>query len=195
MLLRTLPQAEGRGLESKSICESKGIRVLAETRHDEHGRPLRSVRVSEERQTHLIMNGDINGNKRLFGGRLLEWIDQAAAITAMRHSGMLITTASIDNLQFLAGATVGELLVIEAKLTYVGKTSMEIRVDTYIEERANGIKRPINKAYLTEVCIDDAGKPVMVPYGISVNTEEERIEYEGAIKRLALRKDRRQKGI
>jgi acyl-CoA hydrolase len=140
------------------------------------------------------MYADINGYGRLFGGRLMEWIDEVAGLAAVRHCRHMVTTAAVDNLQFKRAATLGEIVVLIAKVTYVGHTSVEVRVDTYVEDVESGVRRPINRAYLTEVCIDENGRPVPVEYGLTPETPGEEAEYEGAKRRIALRKTRRQEG-
>ena len=72
---------------------------------------------------------------------------------------------------------------------------MEVRVDVYFEDRETGTRRMINRAYFTEVCIDEKGHPVPVPYGIEPETESEKAEYEGALKRIEMRKLRRSEGF
>ncbi|WFR57765.1 acyl-CoA thioesterase [Anaerocolumna sp. AGMB13025] len=143
-------------------------------------------------QIQLLMPRHINGNGRLFGGKLLEWIDIVGGVAARRHSGCNVITAAIDNLQFKEGAYVNDTLVLIGRITYVGNTSMEVRVDTYVEE-LSGIRRPINRAYMVYVALDSEGKPVRVPRLI-IETENQRGEWEGALKRNELRKIRREEG-
>lgn len=138
---------------------------------------------------------DINGGGRLFGGRLMMWMDEIAGVAAMRHCGGLVTTAAVDNLQFKKGAGVDDIIVITAHLTYVGRTSMEVRVDVYVEERATGRRIPINRAYFTEVCVDREGVPQPVIYGLTVKTPGEQAEWDGAEKRIEMRKRRRIEGF
>ena len=90
-------------------------------------------RVSDSRttQVQIIMERDINGASRLFGGQLLEWIDVVAAVVARRHCQQEVTTAAIDNLQFRAPAQLGSTLCLVGQLTHVGRTSMEVRVDSF----------------------------------------------------------------
>ncbi len=88
---------------------------------------------SRTEQVQILMPGQINGQYRLFGGHLMEWIDVVAAVVARRHSGYEVTTACVDNLQFKAPAFVNDTIILVGKMTYVGKTSMEVRVDTYVE--------------------------------------------------------------
>ena len=156
---------------------------------------LRPVSYSVNQWSRIMQYEDMNGAGRLFGGRLMEWIDEVAGIAAIRHSGHDVTTACIDNLQFKAGVFLGDLLIIISRVTYVGNTSMEVRVDSYIEDIPTGMRRPVNRAYVTEVCIDEAGHPVPVPYGLEITSESEKAEYEGAKRRIAMRKQRRQEGF
>jgi len=118
----------------------------------------------------------------------MEWIDTTAGVTAMRHSGIVVTTAAVDHLEFKNGAYLGDILVIIGKVVYVGNTSIDVRVDTYVEDVKTGLRRPINRAYLTEVCVDKDGKPVPVPYGLTLSNESEKAEFEIAKKRRESRK-------
>ena len=97
--------------------------------------------------------------------------------------------------KFKKGAYINDIVVLIAKVTYVGNTSMEVRVDTYAEEKATGIRTAINHAYLTLVHIDDEGKPKPIQYGLKCETLNERAEWEGAKKRIAIRKQRRLEGF
>jgi acyl-CoA hydrolase len=72
---------------------------------------------------------------------------------------------------------------------------MEVRVDTYVEDRKTGLRHVINRAYLTEVCLDDDEKPITIPYGLKIETECQKAEWEGALKRIAMRKKRRAEGF
>ncbi len=100
-------------------------------------RPEKSIDASRTEQIHMLRYEDINGECRLFGGKLISWIDEVAAAVARRHAGIQVTTAAIDNLQFKNPAFLDDLLIIVGYATYVGNTSMEIRVDTYVESRWN----------------------------------------------------------
>lgn len=156
-------------------------------------RPNKSIADSVTEQIHLLRYEDINGENRLFGGKLVSWIDEVASTTAKRHTGMRVTTASIDNLQFKNPAFLDQLIVIMGRITYVGNTSMEVRVDTYLES-LDGIRRPINRAYLTIVALDKHTKACPIPYGIEIETEMQQAEWDNALKRIALRKQRHLEG-
>lgn len=157
-------------------------------------RPLKSVETSRTEQIHLLRYEDINGENRLFGGKLVSWIDEVGGIVAKRHCGIRVTTASIDNLRFKQPAHLDDLIVIIGYVTYVGNTSMEVRVDTYLEE-LDGTRRPINRAYLTLVAINDDSIPCQIPFGIKLETEAQKGDLEGAIKRIELRKQRAKEGF
>lgn len=144
-------------------------------------------------QVQILMPSHINGSDRLFGGQLVEWIDVVAAVVARRHSERNVTTAAIDNLQFKAGAFINNTLVLVGRITYVGNTSMEVRVDTYVED-LSGIRKVVNRAYLVLVALDEDGAPTEVPK-IIVETESERAEWEAGKKRRALRHRRRKEGF
>lgn len=157
----------------------------------EHEKGVKAVSESVGKWSKIINYEDLNAFGRLFGGRLMEWIDEASVLTAMRHSGTNVITASVDNLQFKEGAYLGEIVVLISKITYVGRSSIEVRTDTYVEYPESGLRKLINRAYLTEVCVDNDGRPVPVPYGLKLETDEEKAEYEDTKRRIAMRRQRR----
>lgn len=144
-------------------------------------------------QIQIVLSGYINGQKRLFGGKIMEWIDVVAGVVARRHSGYDVTTAAVDNLQFKAPAKLNSTVILIGKITYVGNTSMEVKVTTYVEE-LNGERKLINIAYLVLVAIDDNNKPVKVP-PLILETQEEKQEWEAGKKRNELRKQRRKENF
>lgn len=147
------------------------------------------VKDSYTEQVQILTQGSLNGYNRLFGGQLMEWIDVVAAVVARRHSGRNVTTAVVDTLQFKDAAYANDMLVLTGKITYVGKTSMEVCVRSYVEAM-DGSKKPVNTAYVVMVALDKNENPVEVPRLI-LETEEERRDWEAAEKRHALRKTRR----
>ena len=94
----------------------------------------------------MIRYENINPTGRLFGGQLVSWIDEVAGACAMRHTGLHVTTASIDNLTFKRGAYLADRLVLLARMTFVGRSSCEVRVDSYIEDK-EGFRHTINRAF------------------------------------------------
>ena len=152
----------------------------------------KTIEESKTEQVYIVRSMHINGYGRLFGGQLLQWIDELAGIVCRRHSGMGVTTASIDNLHFKKAAYQNDMIVLVGKLSYVGRTSMEVRVDTFIEDE-QGVRTNINRAYVVMVAIDPEGKPVPVP-GISIENAAEEMEWQGGEKRYYLRKARSLEG-
>ncbi len=152
---------------------------------------IKPKRVSESKTelVQIILFEHLNGYNRLFGGKLVEWIDVVAAVVARRHSNRNVTTASIDNLQFKEPAYINDTVVLRGCMTYTGNTSMEVRVDTFVE-KINGERTLINRAYLVLVALDENEKPVQVPKLI-LETEEEKAEWQAGIRRNELRKQRR----
>ncbi|MBE6479077.1 MAG: acyl-CoA thioesterase [Olsenella sp.] len=159
--------------------------------------PKGSKRVADSltASTFILQHKDINGENRLFGGRLMEWIDTTAGIAARRHCGASITTACVDSLVFRHPAYLNDVVYVCARLTHVGRTSMEVRVDVYVEDCATGERNAINTAYLTEVCVDAHGTPQPVEFGLELVSDEERREWEDAEKRIAIRKQRDAEGF
>lgn len=149
----------------------------------------RKVSDSYTEQVQMITSQDLNGYGRLFGGRLMEWIDVVAGIVARRHSGHNVTTAMVDTLCFRAPAYPNDTLVLAGQVTWVGNTSMEVCVRTMVEDY-DGEKRTINKAYLVLVALDENERPARVPRLILEN-EEQRMEWELGERRQQLRNERR----
>ena len=153
-------------------------------------RPAKTVAESRTEQVQILLPEHINGYNRLFGGQLMQWIDVDAAVVARRHSNCNVTTVSIDNLHFKAAAHVNDTIVLFGQITYVGRTSMEVRVQTFVENM-DGVRKLINRAYLVMVALDENEQPTPVP-GILPETMEEKFEFEAGSKRNALRKQRRE---
>ena len=155
----------------------------------------REKRVSESRteQIQIVMPAHINGYGRLFGGQLMQWIDVVAAVCARRHANRTITTVSVDNLHFKAAAHIEDLVVLIGQVTYVGNTSMEVRVDTFVEQ-IDGVKNLVNQAYFVMVALDENERPTTVP-GLILETEEERAEWEAGQRRSNLRRQRRREQV
>ena len=143
----------------------------------------------------IVQSKDINGQNRLFGGRLMEWIDETAALAAMRHCGGLVTTCAVDQLVFEHGAMLNQVVVLKSRVTYVGNTSIEVRVDTFVEDLETGDHFSINHAYLVFVHVDDEGKPIPIRYGLKIASDSEQEEWDNAQIRSTLRKERKQCNI
>lgn len=154
----------------------------------------RCVSDSQVETVHMIRPNHMNAAGRLFGGMLMQWLDEVAGLVAKRHTRSNVITASVDNLRFIHGAYQGEMVVIIGKVTYVGNTSLEVRVDTYTENLDDGMRHPINRAYFTMVALDENGKPKRVPR-LALTTESERAEWQAAEKRREMRMKRKAEGF
>ncbi|MHB1453574.1 MAG: acyl-CoA thioesterase [Saccharofermentanales bacterium] len=133
----------------------------------------------------IIMASHCNGIHRLFGGQLLSWIDVVAAVEAKRHARSGVTLKMVDNLTFLSPAFMDETVALEAAITWSGRTSMEIMVNTYVE-KVDGSRTLINKAFLVFVAIDDDGNPIPVRPFVPATPEQE-AEMRSAIERRRIR--------
>ena len=148
----------------------------------------KTVDDSRAETVHLVRPNHLNGANRLFGGILMQWIDEVAGVVAKKHSMCNVTTASVDNLTFLQGAYQGDLVVITGQLTWVGASSMEVCVDTYVENR-QGERHRINNAHFMMVALDDEDKPVKVP-GLILQTEDEHLAWSHGEERRRIRMQR-----
>ncbi len=151
------------------------------------------VRDSYAEQVQVLTQANINGYNRLFGGQLMEWIDIVAAVVARRHSGKNVTTAVVDTLTFNAPAHPNDTVIICGHLTHVGHTSMEVCVRSYVEN-LDGSRQLINTAYLVMVALDENEQPAPVPE-LLIESYEEQLEWEAAVKRRTLRKQRKQENF
>ena len=153
----------------------------------------KTVDDSRVETVHIVRPNHLNGANRLFGGILMQWIDEVAGIVAKRHSMTNVTTAAVDDLTFLRGAYQNDMVVIKGKITWVGTTSMEVCVDTYVEN-VNKERQWINNAYFVMVALDENDKPVKVPR-LALQTEEERRTWEIADERRRLWNQRRKTSL
>ncbi len=140
-------------------------------------------------QIQIVMPSHINGYGRLFGGQLMEWIDVVAAVVARRHANSEVTTVCIDNLNFKEPAYANETIILIGRLSYVGRTSMEVRVDTYVESLV-GKRTLVNTAYLVMVALDGKERPMEVPE-LELVSESEKAEWEAGRRRSEIRRQRR----
>ena len=153
----------------------------------------KTVDASRAETIHIVRPNHLNGANRLFGGILMQWIDEVAGIVAKRHCQGNVTTAAVDNLVFLHGAYQNDLIVIKGKLTWVGTSSMEVCVDTYVETLA-GQRDRINNAHFIMVAVDENGVPMQVPRLI-LQTEDEELAWRHGEERRAIRAERKRKKL
>ena len=141
--------------------------------------PARAPSASRVEMTELVLPGDANALGTIFGGKVMQWIDVAASVCGMRHSGGNVVTASIDGLQFLTPIHVGEIVTLRASVNFVGRTSMEIGVRVDAENSRTAERRYTTKAYLTFVAVGTDGRPRPIP-PLALESEEERRRHEDA---------------
>ena len=135
--------------------------------------------------TDLVLPSETNHLSHLFGGALLAQMDSAAYITARRHSRRIAVTASVNHVAFNTAIPLGSVVTIEASVSRAFKTSMEIFIDVFIEDRISGVRTKANEAIYTFVAVDDTRTPVEVPEMIP-ETELEKSRYEAALRRKQL---------
>mgnify|MGYP004475092035 FL=1 len=176
---------------------SKSCAIIKELKKKKRGvfMEVESRKVSESivETVHMVRPQHLNAAERLFGGELMQWIDEVAGMVGKRHARKNVITASVDNLRFLRGAYLKDTVVIIGKVTYVGTTSMEVKVDTYVEA-LNGERTPINHAFFTMVALDENDKPTAVPR-LELETEEEKEEWVKGEKRRQIRMMRKEEGL
>lgn len=135
--------------------------------------------------TDLVLPSETNPLNNLFGGELLARMDRAASIAARRHSRRITVTASVNHVAFNRSIPLGSVVTIEAKVSRSFKSSMEIFIDVWLEDRESGIRTKANEAIYTFVAVDDTGRPVEVP-PIVPETEEEQQRFDAALRRKQL---------
>lgn len=134
----------------------------------------------------LVLPNDTNTLNNLMGGRLLHWMDIAAAISAQKHCNRIVVTASVDNVSFKQPIKLGDVVTIEAMVTRAFNTSVEVRLDIWAQNIPSGTKVKSNEAYYTFVALDDEGNKVAVPELVP-ETAEETALFDSALRRRQLR--------
>lgn len=137
-------------------------------------------------KTELVLPNDTNTLDNLMGGRLMHWMDVVSAIAAQKHSNRIVVTASVDNVSFRQPIRLGNVVTLKAKVTRSFNSSMEVHIKVSAEDVPSGEGFESNEAFFTFVAVDQSGRPIDVPELIP-ETEEERLLYEGALRRRQLR--------
>lgn len=144
-------------------------------------KPSQSVTIN----TEVVLPNDSNHVGNLFGGKLMQWVDITAAISAQRHCGRVVVTASINHVSFDNPIKQNSVVTLEAKVSRAFNTSMEVIVDVHVENTVTGEKTKCNEAILTFVAIDQNGAPLPVP-PLEPETEQEKKHFAGALRRRQL---------
>ena len=135
--------------------------------------------------TEMVLPNDTNNLDNLMGGRLLHWMDIAAAISSSRHCGRIVVTASVNNVSFDKPIPRGSIVTLEAKVSRAFTSSMEVFVDVWMEHRTIGERQKCNEAIYTFVAVDQLGKPIEIP-AIIPESEQEKTRFDGALRRRQL---------
>ncbi len=136
--------------------------------------------------SELVLPNDTNTLGNLMGGRLMHWMDIAAAVSAMKHCNCPVVTASVDNVSFANPIKLGNLLTIESRVTRAFNSSMEVYLKVWGEDLSAQYRYLSNEAYLTFVALDPNGRPRTVPE-LEPQTEDEQKMWEGALRRRQIR--------
>ncbi len=136
--------------------------------------------------TELVLPNDTNNFGNLMGGRLMYWMDIAAALAAMKHCAAPVVTASVDNISFETPIKIGNVVHIEAKVTRAFNSSMEIHMNVWGEDAIQQYRYKSNEAYYTFVALDPNGKPRTINTLVPETADEIKL-YEGALRRRQIR--------
>ena len=134
---------------------------------------------------HANLLGDVHG------GLIMKMADEAGALAAMRHAQCRVVTVAIDQMRFHEPIRIGDLVILEAEVTYVGRTSIECRVSVVAENPISGQQSHTNTAYLVYVALDELGRPKPVP-GLIAETEIEKRRMAAGEQRQAYRRTQRE---
>ncbi len=149
---------------------------MMETKHPKSSKTI---------MTDLVLPSETNPLNNLFGGELLARMDRAASIAARRHSRRIVVTASVNHVAFNRSIPVGSVVTVEANISRAFKSSMEIYIDVWIEDRESGLRDKANEAIYTFVAVDDTGRPVRIPELVP-ETKLEKERFDGALRRRQL---------
>ena len=155
--------------------------------------PDRPVSASRVTLAHLMQPTEANLRGNVHGGIIMKLMDEAGGSAAMRHAGRPVVTVAVDQVLFREPIHLGDLVTINAELTFVGRTSMEVRLEVTAQNLLTGAQTHTNTAYFVYVALDEAGHPMAVP-GLQLETEAERRQWEAARARQAYRLAQRQAG-
>ncbi|MBQ7338749.1 MAG: acyl-CoA thioesterase [Clostridia bacterium] len=141
----------------------------------------RPASASASEQAHIVTVGNMNGANRLFGGLLFSWMDETAGVTARRHAGTHVTTATVESLRYLCPVVRNQVLMCEAKVIYTGKTSLEVLATAWLED-FDGTRTLAADGRFIFVALDENGNKVQVP-PLLIETPEEQALFDAAVER------------
>jgi acyl-CoA hydrolase len=146
--------------------------------------PLRAKRVrdSQTEITQVVLPNDANPMGNILGGTVMHLVDIAGAITAHRHCGSYVVTASVDHMDFRCPIRVGDIIILKASVNRVFRTSLEVGVKVFREKVLTGERQHTSSAYLTFVSVEEDGNPKVAPAVIPETAEQKR-RYRDAARR------------
>jgi acyl-CoA hydrolase len=157
--------------------------TLRRSRPDRKASPAKSATVSRVVMTELVIPEDTNPQGDIFGGRVMALIDKAAAIVGLRHCRSHVATVSVDSLAFHSPIRLGSIVVIEARLNAVFRSSMEVGVRVESEDVLTGERRHTTTGYVTMVCLAGSGRPQAAPRLLAESEEDRRLQAAAALRR------------
>ncbi len=149
---------------------------------EQHTHSPKSVRASRIQLSQMMMPEHANIYGNVHGGWIMKLVDEAGALASTRHAAHRTVTVAIDQMIFRHPIHIGDLVILNAEVTYAGKTSMEVEVNVIAENPISGEQTHTNAAYLVYVALDDNGKPTQIP-PLMVETPEEQVRMDEAVKR------------
>jgi len=139
-------------------------------------KPVRASRITISQLMHPE-HANLLGN--VHGGWIMKLVDEAGALSGMRHAQRKVVTVAIDSMTFRQPIRIGDLIILNAEVTYTGRTSLEVEVHVLAENPISGEQTHTNTAYLVYVALDDEGKPTSVP-PLQPETEDEKRKFDQA---------------
>ena len=152
-------------------------------KHSHEPKPMRASRIQ---LAQMMQPEHANSQGNVHGGWIMKLVDEAGALACMRHAQKKVVTVAVDSMVFREPIKIGDLIILNAEVTYTGRTSMEAEVQVVAENPVTGERTHTNTAYLVYVALDDDGHPTSVP-PLAIETEEEKQRMEQAQKRQAHR--------
>jgi len=156
--------------------------------------PGKTVSASRTSLAQLMQPEHANNNGNVHGGWIMKLVDEAGALACMRHAQHRVVTVEVDSFTFRHPIRIGDLVILNAEVSYVGRTSMEAEIQVVAENPVTGLRVHTNTAYVVYVALNENGQPVSVPPLIT-ETEEQRKRFEAGVKRQTYRKTRRAESI
>jgi len=153
-------------------------------------------KIEHSKVTLSLLMGQQNANRlgNVHGGVIMKLVDEAGAIAAMKHAQAPVVTVAVDSMTFVEPIHIGEVVTFQAELTYVGRTSMEARVEVLTEDPISAVQRKSNTAYLVYVALDNEGRPKSVA-PLILETAEQMARANAAKERQEFRKRQRAKEV